>query len=90
MAQIKIEVTSRRKRILEALCLKQGVTMEALFEGKMLDLEMNAAGLDITESDEDQEAHVASFERKATRADTERKAAKAAQTAATPTTQEKA
>lgn len=65
MAQIKLEVTARRKRILEALCLKQGVTLEALFEGKMIDLECNAAGLDLTDSDEDQEAHVQKLERKA-------------------------
>lgn len=75
MAQIKIEVSTRRKRILDALCLKQGVSLETLFEGKMLDLEMNAAGLDITESEEDQETHVVKLERKAKAADTERKAA---------------
>lgn len=75
MAQIKIEVTPRRKRVLEALCLKQGVTLEALLEGKMLDLEMNTAGLDTSDYDEDQEAHVVKLERKAKALDVERKAA---------------
>lgn len=82
MAQITLKVTSRRKRIFEALCLRQGVEMEALFEGKMIDLECNAAGLDMTDSDEDQEAHVQKLERKAKATDEARKAAKAAEEAA--------
>lgn len=78
MAQIKIEVTNRRKRILEALCLKCNCTLEALFEGKMVDLECNAAGIDLMDSDEDQEASVVKLERKAKNVDAGRKATKVA------------
>ena len=56
MPQIKLEVTARRKRLLDALCLRQDCSMESLFEGKMIDLEVNAAGLDLTDTPEDQEA----------------------------------
>ena len=41
--------------------------MEALFEGKMIDLEVNAAGLDLTDTPEDQEDAAARLERKAAR-----------------------
>ena len=79
MPQIKIEVTARRKRVIEAICLKHDCTLEALFEGKMLDLECNAAGIDLTDSDEEQEASVQKLERKATTVDADRKTIKAAQ-----------
>lgn len=84
MPQIKLEVTARRKRILEALCTKNDCPMEALFEGKMIDLECNAAGLDLSESAEDQEAAVDRLERKANRIKTEREARIAAEAAAQP------
>ena len=77
MPQIKIEVSARRKRILEALCLKQECTLEDLLEGKMLDLEINAAGIDVLDTAEDQDAAVVRLERKATKIDTDRKAERA-------------
>lgn len=77
MPQIKIEVTARRKRIFEALCLKNDCDMEALFEGKMIDLEVNAAGLDLTDTPEDQEAAVVKLERKAASAKADRDAERA-------------
>lgn len=82
MPQIKIEVTARRKRILEALCLKHECTLESLFEGKMLDLEINAGGIDVLESPEDQDAAVVRLERKANKIDTDRKATREAEEAA--------
>ena len=86
MPQIKIEVTARRKRILEALCLRQDCSMEALFEGKMIDLEVNAAGLDLTDTPEDQEDAVARLERKAAREQAEREASQSEDPAQTTTT----
>lgn len=65
MPQIKLEVTARRKRILDALCLKNNCSIEQLLEGKFVDLECNCAGLDLSESAEDQEAAVVKFENKA-------------------------
>lgn len=76
MAQIKLEVTARRKRILEALCIKHDCTVEQLLEGKFVDLECNAAGLDLSESDEDQDAAVTKFENKAAKAKAAREVAK--------------
>jgi len=86
MPQIKIEVTARRKRIFEALCLKNDCNMEALFEGKMIDLEVNAAGLDLNDTPEDQEDAVARLERKAARAQAEREASQSEDPAQTTTT----
>ena len=82
MPQITLEVPALRKRILEALCSQDACPMETLFEGKMIDLECNAAGLDLSESAEDQEAAVDRLERKSNRIKTEREARIAAEAAA--------
>lgn len=86
LEEIKLKVTARRKRIMKALCLKNDCDMEALFEGKMIDLEVNAAGLDLTDTTEDQEAAVARLERKAARAQAEREASQSEDPAQTTTT----
>ena len=77
LEEIKLKVTARRKRIIKALCLKNDCDMEALFEGKMIDLEVNAAGLDLTDTPEDQEAAVVKLERKAASAKADRDAERA-------------
>lgn len=77
LEEIKLKVTARRKRIMKALCLKNDCDMEALFEGKMIDLEVNAAGLDLTDTPDDQEAAVVKLERKAASAKADRDAERA-------------
>ena len=45
MAKITLDITARRKRILEAMCEDRDVTMDQLFEPALRDLVENAAGV---------------------------------------------
>ena len=45
MPKITIDITARRKRILEAMAEGRGITLDQLMEPYLRDLEENAAGI---------------------------------------------
>ena len=72
MSQIVIEVTEQRKRVFDALCLKNDITIEQMFENHLACVENREGGLDPTDLPEDQEAAVKRIEAKALKAKAER------------------
>ena len=72
MSQIIIDVTSQRKRIFDALCLKNNQTIEQMFENHLSCVEIREGGLDPTDSSMDQEASVIRLETRAIKTRDER------------------
>jgi len=67
MSQIVIEVTEQRKRVFDALCLKNDITIEQMFENHLACVENREGAIDPTDSDADQLASVVRLEAKADR-----------------------
>lgn len=78
MAQIIIEVTDQRKRVFDALCVKNNQTIEQMYEAHMSCVEQREGQIDPSDTPEDQEASVVRLEAKAARLLSEREAAIAA------------
>lgn len=65
MAQLIIEVTDLRKRTFDALCAKNGWTIEQMFEAHLSSVEQNEGRVFPEDSIEDQIAAVEKLEAKA-------------------------